>query len=130
MHARGEFEVILEPLDSYARGSEGITLSRMSIRKSFRGDLEGKSQGEMLSVTTTVQGSAGYVAIEQVDGNLLSQSGTFVLQHYGLMSQGDHQLILEVVPDSGTGQLVNLSGKMTIIITDSQHMYEFDYSLG
>ncbi|MGD9092142.1 MAG: DUF3224 domain-containing protein [Anaerolineales bacterium] len=130
MQASGEFEVTLEPLDSYALGSEGINLSRMSIRKTFRGDLEGKSHGEMLSVTTSIQGSAGYVAIEQVEGILLGKSGTFVLQHFGIMSHGENQLILEVVPDSGTGQLVSLSGKMTFIIEDSQHMYEFDYSLG
>ena len=66
MQAKGEFEVTLQPLDSFAKGSEGMSLARMSIDKTFRGDLVAKSQGEMLSVMTTVKGSAGYVAIEQV----------------------------------------------------------------
>ena len=56
MHASGEFEVNLVPLDPYTSGSEGITLSRMSIDKTFHGDLEAKSQGEMLSVLTDVDG--------------------------------------------------------------------------
>ena len=129
MQATGEFEVNLQPLDSFAKGSDGITLGRMSIDKTFRGDLVAKSRGEMLSVMTKVNGSAGYVAIEQVNGTLHGKSGTFVLQHFGITSHGQGRLILEVVPDSGTGQLAKLSGQMTIIIEDGKHSYEFDYSL-
>ena len=36
----------------------------MSIDKQFHGDLEGTSQGQMLSFMTSVKGSAGYVAME------------------------------------------------------------------
>ena len=129
MRATGEFEVSLQPLDSSLKGSEGITLARMSIDKTFRGDLVAHSQGEMLSVTTGVDGSAGYVAIEQVTGTLGGKSGTFVLQHFGIMSHGQNRLILEVVPDSGTDQLAGLSGEMTIKIEDGKHSYEFDYSV-
>jgi hypothetical protein len=127
MQATGEFEVNLQPLDSFAKGSEGITLGRMSIDKTFYGDLAAKSQGEMLSVMTNVKDSAGYVAIEQVNGTLQGKSGTFVLQHFGIMSHGENRLVLEVVPDSGTNQLANLSGKMTITIEGGKHYYEFDY---
>ncbi len=101
----------------------------MSIDKTFRGDLVAKSQGEMLRVVTKVNGSAGYVAIEQVKGTLQGHSGTFVLQHFGITSHGQDRLILEVVPDSGTGQLANLSGKMSIRFEDGKHTYEFDYAL-
>ncbi len=129
MQTTGEFEVNLQPLDSFAKGSDGITLGRMSIDKTFRGDLVAKSQGEMLRVVTKVNGSAGYVAIEQVKGTLQGHSGTFVLQHFGITSHGQDRLILEVVPDSGTGQLANLSGKMSIRFEDGKHTYEFDYAL-
>jgi len=129
MQATGEFEVNLQPLDPFAKGSEGISLGRMSIDKTFRGDLVAESQGEMLSVTTKVKGSAGYVAIEQVNGTLQGKRGTFVLQHFGIASRGANRLVLEVVPDSGTGQLANLSGTMTISIEDDKHTYEFDYTL-
>jgi hypothetical protein len=33
------------------------------------------------------------------------------------------------VPDSGTGDLVGLAGKMTINIVDGKHFYEFEYTL-
>jgi hypothetical protein len=125
--ATGEFEVNLQPLDSYAKGSEGMTLGRMSIDKIFRGDLEAQSQGEMLTVMTAVKGSAGYVAIEQVSGTLMGKSGSFVLQHFGTANGSENRLVLEVVPDSGTGQLANLKGEMRIVIEEGKHFYELDF---
>lgn len=86
MKATGEFEVNLQPLEPSTKGSEGINLGRMSIEKTFRGDLEAESRGEMLTVMTQVEGSAGYVVVEQVAGTLHGQQGAFVLQHFGLMS--------------------------------------------
>lgn len=129
MQATGEFEVNLQPLDSFAQGGEGIRLGRMSIDKRFHGDLEATSQGEMLTALTNVQGSAGYVALEQVSGTLQGRAGTFVLQHFGIMSRGENRLVLEVVPDSGTGALAGLAGQMTIMIEGGQHSYVLDYSL-
>lgn len=130
MQATGEFDVNLRALDAYARGKEGIKLGRMSIDKTFRGDLAGTSIGEMLSAMTTVKGSAGYVAIEQVSGVLAGKKGNFVLQHFGTMNKGQSSLVLEVVPDSGSGQLAGLSGTMTIKLDEGRHSYEFDYELG
>src|SRR5438045_3095786 len=64
-HASGTFEVKLNPLPTEDK-TEGTTLGRMAIDKLFHGDLNGKSKGEMLTVGTSVKGSAGYVAIEKV----------------------------------------------------------------
>lgn len=129
MHAQGEFEVNLQQIESFHAGAEGVALGRMSIDKTFKGDLQAHSLGEMLSAMTTVKGSAGYVAIEQVNGKLNGKTGTFVLQHYGQMSIKESRLILEVIPDSGTGELATISGEMTIKIENGVHYYEFDYSL-
>jgi len=129
MQAKGEFEVNLQPLDSFAEGGEGINLGRMAIEKRFHGELEATSRGEMLTTRTSVERSAGYVAIEQVDGTLHGRRGTFVLQHYGIMNRGENRLILEVVPDSGTGQLAGLAGEMEIKIEGEKHYYEFEYWL-
>jgi len=45
------------------------------------------------------------------------------------MTKTESKLILEVVPDSGTGELVGLTGTMNIIIKDKKHFYEFEYEL-
>lgn len=129
MQATGEFAVNLQPLEAATAGSEGNSFGRLAIDKTFHGDLAAKSQGEMLTAVTGVEGSAGYVAVEQVTGALHGKRGTFVLQHFGIAHRGENRLILEVVPNSGTGELATLSGKMTIRIADGKHFYEFEYAL-
>ena len=129
MKITGTFEVKLNPQNTYAKGQEGINLGRMTIDKSYSGDLEAQSKGEMLSAMTTVKGSAAYVAIEQVTGRLQGKTGSFVLQHFGTMNKGQDELILQVVPDSGSEELTGLSGDMAIRVEESQHYYEFDYQL-
>ena len=129
MKITGKFDVTLNPADTFAEGLHGNKLGRMSIDKTFNGDLQAQSQGEMLNVITPVQGSAGYVAIEQVVGTLCDKAGSFVLQHYGLMNAGQDTLILEVVPNSGTNQLIGLTGKMQIRVEEGVHCYDFDFEL-
>jgi hypothetical protein len=128
-HASGTFEVKVKPLPNDEK-VEGLTVGRMALDKQFKGDLDGTSKGEMMTASTSVLGSAGYVAIEQVSGKLLGRSGSFTLLHQGTMRKGgEFSLAVAVVPDSGTGQLVGLTGKMTIIIADGKHAYAFDYTL-
>jgi Protein of unknown function (DUF3224) len=126
--ARGAFEVKLAPLPT-SDTAEGGLLGRMSIDKQFHGDLQATSKGEMLSAGTSVKGSAAYVAIERVTGTLGGRSGAFVLQHSATMNRGEPQLSITVVPDSGTGELEGLAGKMVIEIASGQHSYAFDYTL-
>lgn len=126
--ARGTFEVRLSPLATYNQ-AEGSLLGRMSIDKQFGGDLEASSQGEMLTAGAIAKGSAGYVAIERVCGVLQGRSGTFILQHGATMTRGIPQLSVIVVPDSGTGELAGLAGRMTIEIADGKHSYEFEYTI-
>jgi hypothetical protein len=126
--ARGTFEVEMKPQPLF-HGNEGAGLARMSLAKRFHGDMEGESAGEMLSAGNPAKGSAAYVAIEQVTATLQGRSGTFVLQHAGTMTPRGAQLIVTVVPDSGTGQLEGISGTVAIRIEDGRHSYEFDYDL-
>ena len=129
MIIKGEFEVKLNPIETYAKGTGGISLGRMSIDKTFRGELSATSKGEMLSAMTSVKGSAGYVAIEHVVGTLHGKKGSFVLQHFGTMDKGKDRLVLEVVPDSGEGELIGLTGKMEIKIEAGKHFYSFDFEI-
>jgi hypothetical protein len=125
-HATGSFDVKVVPL---ANDKTGAAFGRMSIDKQFHGDLEATSKGEMLTAGDYQKGSAGYVAMEQVSGTLKGRSGTFFLQHNATMEQGATHLSVVVVPGSGTGQLVGLSGKMDIKITAGKHFYDFEYEL-
>lgn len=123
----GPFEVKMESLEVQA--GTPPQLGRRSLDKQYRGALQAKGRGEMLSAFGDVDGSAGYVAIEFVSGTLQGKRGNFVLQHSGTMTRGAPQLSITVVPDSGSDELQGLSGSMTIKIEDGKHFYSFDYSL-
>jgi len=83
----------------------------------------------MVGAFTSVEGSAGYVALERVTGTLDGRTGSFILQHNGTMSRGTQAIIVKVIPDSGTEELMGLSGTMQIIIEGKKHSYVLDYSL-
>jgi hypothetical protein len=126
-HASGTFEVKVTPQAPDENGEPSV--GRLSLDKQFHGDLEGTSKGQMLAVRSDVESSAGYVAMERVTGTLAGRSGTFALQHNGVMNRGAPTLAISVVPDSGTGQLAGIAGTMTIKIEEGKHFYEFDYTL-
>jgi Protein of unknown function (DUF3224) len=125
--ARGTFDVKVTPQtpDDAAGGPFG----RLFLDKQFHGDLEGGSKGQMLASGTGKDGSGAYVALELVTGTLNGRRGTFVLQHTGTMTKNVATMSVTVVPDSGTGDLIGLSGTMTIVIADGRHSYVFAYSL-
>jgi hypothetical protein len=128
-HARGAFDIKMTPMpaDDYA---DGKALGRVAADKQYHGDLEGSGKGQMLTATGEVTGSAVYVATERVTGTLGGRRGTFLLAHRGVMNRGAQQLDVDVVPDSGTGELQGIAGKLAISVTpDGKHGYDFEYTL-
>ena len=128
LSATGTFKAKMES-QADGEATDGSAVGRMSLDKEFQGDLEATSKGQMLTTFTDTEGSAGYVAMERVAGTLRGLSGSFALQHSGTMTRGAQQLTITVVPDSGTGQLVGLVGKMNIDIVDGAHSYRLEYTL-
>ena len=127
--ATGPFDVKVSPLP-LAGPAEEATLGRMGLEKQYHGDLEATATGQMLTVSTEVQGSGVYVAIERVSGTLHGHKGTFALQHRGIMTRGEPHLEVAVVPDSGTGELVGLAGTLHILFAEGgKHSYDFEYTL-
>ena len=126
-HAKGTFTVKMTPASEDK--TEASTLARMTVEKQFQGDLEAASKGEMLTAGTNVKGSAAYVLIERVTGNLNGREGTFVLQHDATMTRGAPRQVIAVVPDSGSGELVGLAGNMTMEIKDGKHFYDLEYRI-
>lgn len=124
--ATGTFEVKLTPQDDK---SEDKTTGRLTIEKTWAGDLQGTSKGQMLTGGDPAKGSAGYVAIEKVTGTLKGKKGSFILQHSGTMDRGESELKITVVPDSGTDELEGLTGTMTIKIEPGKHSYGFEYRI-
>jgi hypothetical protein len=128
MIATGSFEIQMTAEPPYSE-VDGVSLGRVSFDKQFSGELTATSTVHMIGARTPVEGSAGYVAIERVTGSLAGRTGSFVLQHRGVMNRGARELDVTVVPDSATGELRGLEGRMTIDVIDGGHRYRFDYQL-
>jgi hypothetical protein len=125
-HATGPFDVKMIPQDDKA----GDGLSRILLDKQYHGDLEGTAKGEMLTGGVSANHSGAYVAMEKFTGTLHGRSGSFVLHHTGIMTNGKPDLTILVAPDSGTGQLEGITGRMTInVAAGGKHSYDFEYTL-
>jgi len=128
MIAQGTFEIQMTAEPPYAE-VEGVALARATFTKQFSGTLTATSTVHMLGARGPVAGSAGYVALEQISGTLDGRDGTFVVMHTGQMARGEAKLEITVVPDSGTGGLRGLRGRMQIDRTGGLHSYVLDYEL-
>lgn len=126
--ARGTFDVQAAPVAQDPL-PDGTGLGRFSLDKQYHGDLEATGKGEMLTAETAVEGSAGYVATERVDGTLHGRRGGFVLLHRGTMGRGEQHLSIEILSDSGTGGLEGIEGELVVTIADGEHRYAVDYTL-
>ncbi len=122
----GRFEVTITPVQ-HDTGIGGI--GQFLLDKRYEGQLTASAQGWMTAHRTTTEGSAGYVALERVSGTLDGRSGSFMLQHSGLMWGTTRQLTIDVIPDSADGELLGLRGHMGIRIEDGVHFYDFEYTL-
>ena len=124
--ARGPMDVNMESEPPFL-DRDGLKLNHSAVSKTFHGEMAGTSEAHMIAAFTATPGSAGYVAIEHFTGSVGGRTGSFVMQHSGIMNRGDAQLTVNIVPDSGNGELAGISGTLDIENSDGQHSYVLDY---
>ena len=129
-HATAPFTVDSMDDEELVEQDPGIRYARARLAKTFHGDLNGRSTVEMLSARAE-SGSAGYVALERIEGSLHGRTGSFALLHIATMS-GDGQWGRWLIcPGSGAGELAGISGEGRIdIAPDGAHTFHLDYELG
>jgi hypothetical protein len=133
VHAKGSFDVKMTPAEptDFEKAND---IARLTSDKTWHGDFEGVSHGEMITGSTVTTGSMAYVAIERMTGKLNGRQGSFTFSHRASMMKGDApsagELSVTVVPNSGTGELTGLNGSLMIHIdAQGKHTWTFDYSL-
>ena len=122
----GTFDITGTP-QANTEGSEAVGAMRMVFRKTFHGPLQGTSVVEMMGIMYKESLSGAYVALEKITGTLDGRTGSFCMQHSSTMARGNPEQRITVVPDSGTGELADLSGSLTIDIVEKVHHYTFVY---
>jgi Protein of unknown function (DUF3224) len=95
---------------AYHEPSEGPTLTRIHVEESFSGDIAGHGEVEFLQAGQA-DGSASFVGIERVTGQVGGRQGTFLLQDAGTVEGQVVSGDWFVIPGSGTGELAGLRGE-------------------
>jgi hypothetical protein len=124
--AHGTFTVDISPRPPDP-DTEG--LGQMELHKTWTGDIEANGSGLMLSGGDPGAGTAGYVAMEVVQGRVGHRAGGFALQQFGTMRAGEPHLVYEVVPGSGSGELAGISGTLQLSVEEGSHHYALTYEL-
>jgi catechol 2,3-dioxygenase-like lactoylglutathione lyase family enzyme len=93
----------------YEEPTEGPVLTRIHVQERFSGDIDGDGVVEFLQAGRA-DGSASFVGIERVTGQVAGRQGTFLLQDAGTVAGNLVSGEWFVVPGSGTGQLAGLRG--------------------
>lgn len=107
--ATGSFEIELSPATGVLPGT-----GRFDFSKTWTGEIDGTSQGVMLSAGDPQQGNAGYVCLEVFTGVIAGRSGTVTFQQEGRMSGGDPELAYVITPGSGTDELAGVIGTVDL----------------
>jgi hypothetical protein len=108
-HAASTFRVTTWDEKPFSEGVDGPKLARVSVTKSFSGDIEGEGTLEYL-MAYREDGSASFIGLERVVGRIGDRSGSFVLEHTGTFEGGTAKATWAVVQGSGTGDLQGISG--------------------
>jgi hypothetical protein len=124
--AASTFEITAWEETPYAEPAEGSKLSRATVRKIFRGELEGESSAELLMFQVS-DGSASYVALEHVMGRIGNRSGSFVVQHSAAGGGATERAVWFVVPGSGTGELRGLRGEAEYRHNEHEATFTLNY---
>ncbi len=96
----------------YSEGEDLPKLTRAAVAKTFAGDITGDGHVEYLMMYRS-DGSATFVGLERIVGQVAGKTGSFVLQRTGVFENGMAKESYFVVPGSGTGDLRGLRGEGT-----------------
>jgi uncharacterized protein DUF3224 len=113
----------------YSEGPDLPKLTRATVKKTFTGDVEGEGQVDYLMMYRS-DGSATFVGLERITGNVGGKTGTFVLQRTGVFENGQAKESYSVLPGSATGELHGLRGEGTSSVGHGmEHPFTLSYEL-
>ena len=113
----------------YDEGPDRPRLTRASVTKTYTGDIEGEGRVEYLMMYRA-DGSASFVGLEQIVGQIGGRPGSFVLQRTGTFESGQAKESYSVIPGSATGQLQGLLGDGSSAVGHGmEHPFTLSYEL-
>ncbi len=135
MRAEGTFEVVsFVPAEIGAADpavTTGLPVSVATMRKTYNGQVDGRSTTIFTAAFDPTTGTGTYVAMDSFEGSLDGHRGTFNFVHSASTSGSErsHEFFL-IVAASGTGDLSGLTGSGGLAVdADGVHRVWFDYDL-
>lgn len=113
----------------YDGESDGVRLSRATVKQRYSGVIVGESTVDHLMIYHP-DGSADFVGQERITGSVDGRLGSLVLRHAGRYADGVASGRVEVVPGSATGELNGLGGWFQFAAGHGRTMeIEFNYTI-
>jgi Protein of unknown function (DUF3224) len=113
MQNRANCSFTIDSKDDSAIDWAGGSMDHSRWAKTFTGELSGTSVVELI-LGTLDTGAMVYVGVERFDCELSGRKGSFVISHSATMLGSDYEMILTIVPGSGTDELKGISGRAEI----------------
>jgi len=124
----GKFQVASWEESAYEE-REGRRLTRALVTQQFEGDIAGEGSAQWL-MAYQPNGTARFVGLQLVDGEVAGRRGTFVLETVGEFDGTVARWEAGVVSGSSTGELTELTGRGRFVAPHgSEASYELDLEL-
>lgn len=120
------FQVTTWEAENTDETTENPTLSRVTVKKSFDGEVKGESVGELL-MCASQDGAAGYTIMDRFFVEIEGRKGSFVAIHGGMTDE--MKASGKIVPNSGTDDLKGISGTLEFKSDDNGKSIILDYML-
>lgn len=120
----GGFRIASWDENAYHEG-EGRRLTRAAVSQQFEGDIAGEGAAEWL-MAYQADGTARFVGLQLVEGEVAGRRGTFVLETSGEFDGRVARWDASVVRGSPTGELADLRGQGRF---EAPHGSEASYEL-
>jgi hypothetical protein len=124
----GSFQVASWDESAYEE-REGLRLTKAEVTQRFEGDIAGDGSAQWL-MAYQPNGTARFVGLQLVDGEVAGRRGTFVLETTGEFDGAVARWEAGVVSGSSTGELAELTGRGRFEAPHgSQAFYELELEL-
>ena len=126
---KGTFQITNWDEKSYDEFDGGRKLARAIVTQTYSGESVGEGTTEFL-MSYGEDGNASFVGQERVNGRVGERTGSFVLQGSGTFDKGVARYAWQIVPGSGTGDLVGLRGKGSYAAQEGRTVdFTFEYEI-
>jgi Protein of unknown function (DUF3224) len=121
------------PVEWSPEVTTGLATGHAHLVKAYDGAISGRSVTQFSYAFDGETNIGTYVAMESFAGSVDGRDGTFNFAHSATTLGGPERLheLFVIVPGSGTGELVGITGSGALVIDeDGTHRIDLDYDLG